>query len=149
MSVCRGCAGDGVGHHLSTRTMQVIRPCLSGTLNSPRAGRTLYWNVETDPHGHWSIDEEASDRYPSTPTYNGHPHIRKGPLAWIANDLEMRVSDGWYNTIAGGLESPERHLHDEIAMLLEDWRTWRCRWCHGTGTGEVLSVEMMARAVRS
>lgn len=129
MSACRGCAGTGIGAHITPREAQLLREKV--WLTKPPPG---YENVPV------IADVRLTKRYCRVDAWHGldgEPVTRgrlamSGPLLYVIQECKRWLKDGW--SIAAGSQVP-----DEGAL---------CEWCGGSGrTAHILTVHNMEESL--
>lgn len=131
-SVCRGCAGTGVGHHVPARVRQQIELTHEGVrivervYSGVRQGQMQTCRVKIAP-------VTASDS-----TGVGRRLSFEGPLALVVAHIAKREGEGY-------------DFHDEIRgrqNALMPAAEHACEWCSGTGKPQ-LSVQTLTALTRS
>lgn len=117
--LCRGCAGTGIGQHVSPRTIAVLEH-ISYTWrlvpeNPRRRARTIVVALRPKAAA-WA------------------PPVHQEPLAFALATVERLRADGFD--------------YDEESAAIPLDPEWTCPWCHGTGTPQ-LSVGTLEAAMRA
>lgn len=131
MSLCRGCAGTGIGHHVTPRTIAIIEVVMGYTwqLIDPENDRRDRWirvGRSIHPAGVASHQARAGDG-----TSRGPTGALPTPLADALRRVEGLLRDGF--------------VYADDCIPLE--AAWLCTWCHGTGTPQ-LSVPTIESRMR-
>ncbi len=119
MKTCRGCAGTGIGQHVSPRTIAILETIdYTWTLVPKERGSRRFPRRIILPPG---------TRHPSDIAVKGRFATNPVPLARALREVDRLLADGFrYDDPAGFELDP----------------AWKCSWCHGIGTPQ-LSVGTM------
>lgn len=110
--VCRGCAGTGIGQHVTPRQLQVIEAQQPITVERRQIRHIRITTIR---------DQPSSSAY------------FHGPLALAVEHLRWRLAEDW---------TPVTRSEAFVAELLEHWKDWRCEWCSGTGVPQLSVATM-------
>lgn len=108
--LCRGCAGTGIGQHVSPRTIAVLEHI------------SYTWRfVHDNPRRKRRTITVGNPGSPSSPRFYGTVPIRAFALA--VREADRLLADGF--------------SYDEESAAIPIDPEWTCPWCHGTGTPQL------------
>lgn len=116
---CRGCAGLGIGQHVTPRVIQVIEgiQAYQWLLDPPPGGRRRQRFIRVTPIVYDQSRQQG---------------VFYGPFAAAYAEMQRRLGEGF--TIGDGCVPMEAD--------------WTCQWCHGTGQPQ-LSIATLEMAMQT